>query len=261
MIKTPWYTPGQEPPEPIKDYMELKQGTNHIRILTSPITGFEDWWPSVKGEKRKVARYRSGQQPARSATPGEKMKVFLTFVVWDYAAKAIKILHITQATIRSKLDLLCADPDWGNPCGYDIKIHRTGEMKDTEYEVTASPHSDLKPEIAQAFRAKPIWLEALYAGADPFGPSDDGYVTPLFSDQPQQTSSDSMDIELFMDFMPANATRETVEEFGRLCAQKVGVPFDQWLRETAGSDQSIERFISTYNRWVLKRNEPKPKSA
>jgi hypothetical protein len=63
---------------------------------------------------------------------------------------------------------LIANPDWGDPRGYDITVIRKGKSLDTEYTVQPSPHKALHPDIEKAFGEKKLKLEALFDGGDPF---------------------------------------------------------------------------------------------
>ena len=60
----------------------------------------------------------------------------------------------------------------GDPREYDLTINRKGQKLDTEYTVQPSPAKKLSAEIQAAFEAKPINLEALFDGANPFEGAD-----------------------------------------------------------------------------------------
>lgn len=152
--------------------MKLEKGENKFRILSkSPIIGYEYWT-----EENKPVRLRDLPQdrPDDLRLRDEKMhwttgvKHFWAFVVWNYQANAIQILELTQTGIQNSLTGFFKDPEWGHPNGYDISIMRTGDGMETKYQVIAKPPKPISQDIEQAFEDKPVVLEALYEGADPF---------------------------------------------------------------------------------------------
>jgi hypothetical protein len=94
-------------------------------------------------------------------------------------------MQITQATIRSSLESLSKDADWGSPFEYDIKINKKGEKMETEYTVNPAPHKPVSQEILKAFKDRPIQLEALFQSLDPFATGYTQY-TPLMSESEEQ---------------------------------------------------------------------------
>lgn len=150
-------------PSSSTNYMKLQEGENKIRILSAPIIGWEDWID------KKPERYRLDQKPLKSHDPKMPIRHFWAFIVWNYAEEQIQILQISQATIRSAIEALCNDAEWGAPYSYDIKIVKRGEGTKTEYTVSPSPHKAIADYIIEQFNEKPCWLEALFTNEDPFG--------------------------------------------------------------------------------------------
>lgn len=156
-------------------YTRLLDGETRIRILSQAIVGWEDWLD------KKPVRYRMNEKPKVSFDPKKPIKHFWAFIVYNHTVNQIQIMQITQATIRSSLEALSKDQDWGSPYFYDIKITRTGEGVDSKYTVNPSPHKPVSEEILKEFKDKPINLEALFDGADPFS-KDHETFTPLLID-------------------------------------------------------------------------------
>lgn len=153
-----------EAPKPTSQlYLKLQDGENRIRILSRPIVGWEDW-----NADKKPVRYKMSEKPAKPFDPAKPMKHFWAFIVWNVNEEQIQIMQITQATIRSSLESLSKDADWGSPFEYDIKINKKGEKMETEYTVNPAPHKPVSQEILKAFKDRPIQLEALFEGLDPF---------------------------------------------------------------------------------------------
>lgn len=172
-----------EAPKAAGDYMKLQEGENRIRILSSPVIGWEDWTAD-----KKPVRYRFNERPKAPIDPLRPVKHFWAVIVWNYSEARIQILQINQATVRESLETLSKDKDWGAPFFYDVKITKTGEKINTRYSVVALPHRPVSEHIREAFYAKPINLQALFTGEDPFAPCDT--PTPGVFDQPAAARED-----------------------------------------------------------------------
>lgn len=166
-----------ETPQGAGSYMKFQQGDNKFRILSKPIIGWLDWKDKVPyrfGFKNKPEK-PLGDQPIRH---------FWAMIVFDYSDQAVKILEITQSTIQKSIEHLAKDEDWGSPHEYDLKVNKTGQDKSTEYKVNPSPKKPVSDEIKAAALAKPINLEALYKGADPFQIVNGEQTALIFQDLP-----------------------------------------------------------------------------
>ena len=157
-------------PDKSNGYMKFKQGDNIFRIVSKPITGAE-WWVE-EGESKKPMRVRPGTNIPGSVGFADKIKHFWAIVVWNYDAKQLQVLEITQKGIQTAITSLSRDKAWGNPMGYDLKVIRVGEGMDTEYTVMPRPKTDLTEEVATALEQTSINLDALFDGGDPFAPKD-----------------------------------------------------------------------------------------
>ena len=152
-------------PKSPSGYMRFEEGLNRIRILSSAIVGYE--------------YFNQDNKPVRSREPFEdvptdikkdgKVKAFWAFVVFNYQTKSIQILELTQKSIMIAIKSLVDNPKWGDPKQYDIAITKIGEGLDTEYSVQGEPPiAEPDVSIKALFLAKPINLEALFDGGDPF---------------------------------------------------------------------------------------------
>ena len=161
----PFLPSGYEVPEKPSNYMRFEKGENRFRILSSPIIGWERW-EDIEG----------GRKPIRiplneDHTADYEWKHFWAMVVWNYKAKAVQILEITQATIQKPIKTAARNPKWGDPKGvdgYDWVVTRTGDGMDTEYQTQSDPKEKLDAGIMQMYKDMEIDLEALYRGDDPF---------------------------------------------------------------------------------------------
>ena len=173
---------GYTVPKSSGGYMKLVDGDNKFRILSAPILGWEDW------QDKKPIRFRFDQKPMSSIDPEKKVKHFWAMIVWNYADEEIQILEITQSSIKKALEARCSDEEWGAPYFYDIKIKRSGEALNTEYDVTPVPHKPLPAHIRKKFDEKPCNLEALFDGADPFAPGQASYTKGIFDKDVQKAT-------------------------------------------------------------------------
>jgi hypothetical protein len=70
---------------------------------------------------------------------------------------------------------IIADKDWGSPVGedgYDFVITKSGEKKETEYQVTPKPKAKLDKSIIELYKKSGIDLDELYKGGNPFSKNE-----------------------------------------------------------------------------------------
>lgn len=159
-------------------YMRFEAGSNKFRFLSKPLIGYE-WWETEGGQVRKNSeRTQKGDKPVRvhkdlneitSPEAAQNCKEFWAAVVWNYKAKQVQILEITQKGILRTITTFAKDEEWGSPLGYDLQVFKTGEGLDTEYEVVPSPHKETPKEVLDQVKEMNINLEALITGDNPFG--------------------------------------------------------------------------------------------
>lgn len=155
---------GYEPPATNDNYMKLDLSENRIRILSKPIIGWKYW----DEDDDKPVRFRRADKPEPTGDPENPVREFWAMVVWNYGSKKVQILEIHQAGIIKGIDKLSKDPDWGSPFNYDLKISRTGEGKKSRYSVHPVSPKPITVEIKEAFKSRPINLEALFDNENPF---------------------------------------------------------------------------------------------
>jgi hypothetical protein len=141
---------------------KLSEGEYKFRIVKRPIAGWVDW------KDRKPYRYRPDAKPAQSFDDDKPMKAFWGLYVWDYTQDGLFIMEVTQVGIMKALTNLAMDEDWGDFTSYDIKIKKSGSGKETEYSVSPVPHKPMLEKISSALAKRPVNLEALYDGKDPW---------------------------------------------------------------------------------------------
>lgn len=156
---------GYEAPVTEGNYMKFKKGKNHFRVLSSAIVGWEYWNKDNKPVRSK--NELSPEDMVNAKTDKDDFpiapKFFWAFLVWNYEAKKVQVLEITQKGIREAIEALLADEAWGSPKGYDIVITATGDGLEREYQVMPKPHTQ-----SPITTIPKINLEALFDGEDPF---------------------------------------------------------------------------------------------
>jgi hypothetical protein len=147
------------------NYMKPKsEGAHKFRALSSPIVGYIYF----KNDNKPV-RSRVPFDETPDIKPNGKINKFWAFVVYNYNAKRIQILEISQKTIQTQILALKNNPDWGNPKDFDITINRKGTTQnDTEYTIVPSPHKPVDEAIKTKYENMKIDLNALYDDGDPF---------------------------------------------------------------------------------------------
>lgn len=147
------------------NFLKLTEGEHTFRALSSAIVGYEYF----TNENKPVRSREPFEETPTDVKKGGRVTHFWAFIVWNYEAKRLQILEITQKTIQGAIQALVRNPKWGNPKNYDLTITRkgTGQM-DTEYSVMPNPHSEVAPEIMEKYRNAKINLEALFEILDPF---------------------------------------------------------------------------------------------
>lgn len=141
---------------------KLEEGEEtRIRILGNGVYGWEDWTTEMK-----PVRFRSNDKPIDSINPDKPMKEFLAFIVWNYETETIQILHLTQKKVMKSLKAL--EEKKGVLTNYDIRIIRSGEGKLSQYTLLPGSANEIPFDAKEALQFRPVDLEALYEGKDPF---------------------------------------------------------------------------------------------
>lgn len=147
------------------NYMKLTEGSHTFRIMSSAIVGYEYFNTENKPTRSK----EMFEEIPLDIKKGGRINHFWAFAIWNYDAKKLQIMEVTQKSIMAPLKALIENSKWGNPKKFDITITRKGTgMQDTEYSVLPNPHSEIPEDAKQAYMNNPVNLEALYANGDPF---------------------------------------------------------------------------------------------
>lgn len=217
---------------------EMKEGENKLRIVQRPIAGWIDW------KDKKPYRYRPEDKPLNSFDPEKPMKAFWNCYVWDYTRQALFILEISQQSIINSLVTFAKDEDWGDFMQYDIKIVKEGTGKETKYEVMPLPHKPLPAGAVLALEQRPVNLEALYEGKDPWtdlvttrsdaGPANAGLsscVEQIF----ESFENEGIDTDGLFEWIENRAAAKvvSVENMADAMLKNIANIKSQYLKETA----------------------------
>lgn len=156
-------------PETSNYFMKgLPEGEHPFRVMSSAIAGFEYF-----STENKPFRSKKPFEETPNIKYGEYPKHFLAFVVWNYNAKKLQIMSITQKTIMQPLIKYANNEKWGNPADYDLILTKEGSGKmDTKYSLMSSPKEPISEEIQSAYEKAGIDMNKLFTGENPF--SNDG---------------------------------------------------------------------------------------
>jgi hypothetical protein len=141
------------------DFLDLEQGANRVRIVSEPEVMRQHW---LGGKPTACV----GKDVCELCENGDKAKVQFLFYVIDRKDGALKIGRF-GSTIVGRLRELQEDADYAfdEVPGYDVKINRKGEGKETEYTLNPSPATDLTAEEAALIvAARPLEEVAVNLG-------------------------------------------------------------------------------------------------
>ena len=158
-------------PANVSSYLKIADGEEFkLRILGTPIIGYIYFNTENKPVRSRTAFDRLPSDIGKNKldpTKQAEVKHFWAMPIYNITSGDIQIWEITQKTIMTKITDLVKDADWGSPLGYDIKIKRE-KTNIVSYTITPSNKSAISDEITTAFIARPVNLNALFDGADPF---------------------------------------------------------------------------------------------
>lgn len=144
-----------------------------IRFVGEGITGFLAWSVNKKPLRWEICPEVLPETVKPDDNGDRTAKFFMTGICWDYDNEMFRVVEITQKSILGDLQKYMADEDYGDPCGYDIVITRTGSGLDTRYETLPKPPKPLASSIEEAFEAIDWDLHQLYDGRHPWAAEGD----------------------------------------------------------------------------------------
>jgi hypothetical protein len=230
---------------------QLKDGDNKLRIVSKPIGGWVDW------KDNKPLRYRSSNKPKSSVDPTKPMKAFWAFQVWDYGREDLFIMEVVQQAVIKTLTLFACDKDIGDFTLYDIKVIKTGSNKETRYQIMPLQPKPLADKIQEAIDSRPVRLEALFEGGDPWLD-----LEPLTV---HKVTGEAIINEIEDSDTPLNKVEKIMEERGlethllneyfKMCAEKTKEPIDNLIAQSL-DEKNIEAIARSYAKYLDKVGKP-----
>ena len=140
-----------------------------IRFFGAGITGWQAWTTENEPLRWESKPEEFPANIKKNDSGAVDLKHFMAGIVWDYEDEGFKIILITQKTIKDELFKCMKAPEYGDDLNkYDIKLNKTGVLKETKYSVLALPPKAVDKAIAQQFEELQCDLKAMYDGDDPF---------------------------------------------------------------------------------------------
>lgn len=153
-------------------YTKFQRGTTTVRFLGQPIFYYETWIDLPDGS-RKPKRFTMTQDIPLSETGPDGVKQVMSIKVWNVGERCIQVCSISQKTVLKAIKAYTENKKYGDPTGYDINIEKTGEGKQTRYNVVADPREDLDSIIIKADKELECDLSKLLTNDDPWVKAED----------------------------------------------------------------------------------------
>jgi len=136
------------------DFMNLEEGSNIVRVVTSPYQFYVAWTQDASGQNRKI---RSAVENCPLAKRGDKIQPRWYIGVLDRKTNQPKILEVGRQIFQQVVALRKREK-WGDPRAYDINIERQPKGSQPLYVVMPEPKEALTQEevakLREAFGTK-----------------------------------------------------------------------------------------------------------
>lgn len=153
--------------ESVSRYTKLGKGRTTLRMIGEPLFYYETWLDE-DGGGRTPKRFALDEEIPMDECGPDGVKQVMSIKAYNYSTKSIQIWSISQKTILKAIKAYSDNPKYGDPTGYDINIEKTGEGKQTRYNVIADPKEDLSDEVKKASDAVEVELDLLLLNENPF---------------------------------------------------------------------------------------------
>lgn len=164
------YFPDEVKTESVSKYIspsKLPEGSTRFRFLGEPLFFFETWQTDSSGAKKPKRFAMDEDIPVEEVGP-DGIKQVMASKVYNYAAKAIQIMSITQVTILAPMKEATKNAKYGDLPGYDVYIKKTGIGKNSRYSFDKDPKEEMSDEVKKADELVVVNLESLLVNEDPF---------------------------------------------------------------------------------------------
>ena len=150
--------------ESVSRYTKLGKGTTTLRMIGDPIF-YNETWVEFEGSRTPKRFALDEEIPMEECGPDG---VVMSIKAYNYGTKSIQIWSISQKTILKKIKSYSENSKYGDPTLYDLNVEKTGEGKQTRYEVVADPKEPMSDEVKKASDAVEVELDLLLLNENPF---------------------------------------------------------------------------------------------
>lgn len=124
------------------DFLNLEEGSNVLRCVTSPYQFYVVWTTDATGQKRK---FKSALKDCPLVQRGEKAQARWYVGVLSRKTGQPGIVEIGPQVFK-QIVALSKKPKWGDPRGYDVDIVRQPKGSQPLYVVSPEPKEPLSDE-------------------------------------------------------------------------------------------------------------------
>src|SRR5574337_11897 len=121
------------------DFLNLEEGSNVVRCVSSPVQFYIVWCEDATGQKRK---FKTALKDCPLVQRGEKPQARWYVAVLSRKTGQPGILEIGPQIFKQVL-ALSKKPKWGNPRDYDVDIVRQPKGSQPLYVVSPEPKEPL----------------------------------------------------------------------------------------------------------------------
>jgi hypothetical protein len=135
------------------DFLNLEEGSNVVRCVSSPVQFYICWTEDATGQKRK---FKTALKDCPLVQRGEKPQARWYVAVLNRKTGQPGILEIGPQIFKQVL-ALSKKPKWGNPRDYDVDIVRQPKGSQPLYVVSPEPKeplTDAEKVLVKEFLAK-----------------------------------------------------------------------------------------------------------
>lgn len=187
------------------DFMRLEEGSNPVRVFTSPYQFYTVWTKDATGKQRKI---RSALKNCPLVARGEKPQARWYIGVLNRKAGGKPSILEIGPQIFKQIKNLRDKAAWGDPRGYDLDIERRPRGEQPLYVVAPEPKSAVTEEEKAAigeFKAR-VDLEKMTEAPTP------EEVREMLGESEPAPSQSSVDND-FDDFETTGSTSTVDDDF------------------------------------------------
>ncbi len=147
-------------------FYSLEQGQNEFRIVSDFAWGYKyNFENREEAEEKEYPFYKLSDKKVQENR--HKLNLSAAMVLYDYETEQLMSFNIHQKNILNAIKGYAENDKYGDPTGYDLVITKTGEGRETRYQVIANPPEELPKKVKKALDEVEIKMENVYEGESP----------------------------------------------------------------------------------------------